>query len=49
MIINAGIRAIVYLSGYADRMSEEMLNQAGIKVRRLVQEDRTSADERAPR
>ncbi len=49
MIINAGIRAIVYLSGYADTMSEEMLNQAGIEVRRLVPEDQASADEGAPR
>ena len=36
MIINAGIRDIVYLDGYADAMSEEMLRQAGVAVRRLV-------------
>jgi dCMP deaminase len=36
MIINAGIRTIVYLAGYADAMSEEMLNQAGVAVRRFV-------------
>ena len=32
MIINAGITQIVYLSGYADAMSEEMLAEAGVDV-----------------
>ena len=32
MIINAGIRTIYYLSGYADAMSEEMLEEAGVDV-----------------
>jgi dCMP deaminase len=32
MIINAGIRTIYYLSGYADAMSEEMLKEAGVDV-----------------
>ncbi len=32
MIINAGIRTIYYHSGYADPMSLEMLNEAGIKL-----------------
>jgi dCMP deaminase len=41
MIINAGIRSIVYLSGYADSMSEDMLHQAEIAVRRLVPDDET--------
>ena len=45
MIINAGIRSIVYLSGYADAMSEEMLRQAGVTVRRLEGETETSLDE----
>ena len=35
MIINAGIKKIYYLSGYADSMSEEMLNEAGVKVYKL--------------
>ena len=35
MIINAGIKAIYYLSGYADSMSEEMLDEAGVKVIKL--------------
>lgn len=32
MIINAGIRTIYYLSGYADAMSKEMLMEAGVDV-----------------
>jgi len=32
MIINAGINQIIYLSGYADTMSEEMLAEAGVDV-----------------
>jgi deoxycytidylate deaminase len=35
MIINAGIQTIVYLSGYADSMSEAMLREAGVTLRRL--------------
>jgi len=34
MIINAGIQSVVYLSGYADGMSEEMFAEAGIVLRR---------------
>lgn len=36
MIINAGIRKIYYLSGYADEMSERMLDEAGIEVIQLT-------------
>jgi dCMP deaminase len=32
MIINAGIKKIYYLNGYADAMSEEMLQEAGVQV-----------------
>jgi len=32
MIINAGIKRICYHSGYADAMSEEMLEAAGIEI-----------------
>ena len=32
MIINAGISKIYYLSGYADQMSQEMLNEAGVEL-----------------
>jgi dCMP deaminase len=35
MIINAGISEIIYLSGYADEMSLEMLNEAGIQVNKF--------------
>jgi dCMP deaminase len=48
MIINAGIRTIVYLSGYADTMSEEMLCQAGITVRRFVADGRPGTDPGGP-
>jgi len=32
MIINAGIRKIIYLSGYADQMSMDLLEEAGVSV-----------------
>ena len=32
MIINAGIRKIYYLDGYADGMSKDMLHEAGVEV-----------------
>ncbi len=32
MIINAGIRRILYQSGYADDMSREMFGEAGVEV-----------------
>ena len=35
MIINAGIKKICYHSGYADTMSEEMLNEAGIDIKKI--------------
>ena len=35
MIINAGIRTIYYLSGYADGMSEEMLREAGVDILKI--------------
>ena len=35
MIINAGIKFIYYLSGYADTMSEEMLAEAGVGIVKL--------------
>jgi dCMP deaminase len=33
MIINAGIREIIYASGYGDELSREMLEEAGIPIR----------------
>ena len=35
MIINAGIIRVVYLQGYADDLSQEMIQEAGIEVSRL--------------
>ena len=32
MIINAGIRHVLYQSGYADNMSQEMFDEAGVEV-----------------
>jgi dCMP deaminase len=32
MIINAGIKKIYYQDGYADSMSEQMFQEAGIEV-----------------
>jgi dCMP deaminase len=33
MLINAGIREVVYLEGYSDSLSMQMLEEAGIEVR----------------
>ena len=33
ILINAGIREIVYSEGYADELSKELLTEAGIKIR----------------
>jgi len=33
ILINAGIREIVYSEGYADDLSKELLQEAGIKIR----------------
>lgn len=35
MLINAGIREIIYQDGYADTMTDEMLDAAGIKLTQL--------------
>jgi dCMP deaminase len=32
MIINAGIRRIVYLEGYPDALAAEMLGESGIEI-----------------
>lgn len=39
MIINAGIQRVVIRSGYPDKMSEDMINEAKIKLELLPQED----------
>jgi dCMP deaminase len=35
MIINAGINRICYAFGYADSMSEEMLKEAGVDIKKI--------------
>ncbi len=40
MLINAGVRRIVYLEGYADPLTEEMIREVGMEIVRL--------EERAP-
>jgi dCMP deaminase len=32
ILINAGVREVVYESGYADKLADEMLEEAGVKV-----------------
>lgn len=32
MLINAGIKKLIYMEGYADTLSEELINEAGIEV-----------------
>ncbi|MBI5343035.1 MAG: cytidine/deoxycytidylate deaminase family protein [Deltaproteobacteria bacterium] len=39
MLINAGVRRIVFVEGYADSLTEEMLREVGMELVRL--EDRT--------
>jgi dCMP deaminase len=41
MLINAGIRRIVYEQGYPDQLAEEMMEEAGIEVKRFEQPDHT--------
>ena len=38
ILINAGIKEIVYSEGYADDLSKELLDEAGIKMREYVPE-----------
>lgn len=42
MIINAGIREIFYLSGYADPMSGAMLAEAGVRLVHVTMADKGS-------
>jgi len=35
MIINAGIKEVIYEEGYDDPLAMEMLKEAGIKVKRF--------------
>ena len=38
MIINAGIKRIVFKGDYPDELSLEMINEAGIKLEKFVEE-----------
>jgi dCMP deaminase len=35
MIINAGIKRIIYKDGYMDKLAEEMITESGIEIERL--------------
>ena len=39
MLINAGIREVVYLEGYPDDLSMDMLDEAGIEVRIFTRDE----------
>jgi dCMP deaminase len=39
MIINAGIRKVVYREGYSDDLAREMITEAGIEVVQFVSDD----------
>ncbi|MFC1884730.1 cytidine/deoxycytidylate deaminase family protein [Thermodesulfobacteriota bacterium] len=36
MIINAGIYGIVFVDGYDDKLADEMLDEAGVKIERFA-------------
>ena len=36
MLINAGIKKIVFLDGYDDRLADEMLAEAGVETERFI-------------
>jgi dCMP deaminase len=40
MLINAGIKEICYMNGYPDKLSQEILGEAGVKIRKLTNECR---------
>ena len=35
MVINAGIKRVVYLSGYPDRLAEDMIRESGVVVEKF--------------
>jgi dCMP deaminase len=45
MLINAGIRRIVYEEGYPDPLAGEMITEAGIEVVRMVLEPQSTVEE----
>jgi len=46
MLINAGIRKVIYLEGYADQLSHEMLEEAGVEVLAFAELDIETSGER---
>ena len=44
MIINAGLKAIIYASGYADPMAIEMLEEAGVALIRFNGDDQEKSE-----
>ena len=44
MIINAGLKAIIYASGYADPMAVEMLEEAGVALIRFNGDDQEKSE-----
>jgi len=38
MIINAGIRRVVYLEGYSDQLAEQMIGESGVQVEKFGEE-----------
>jgi dCMP deaminase len=45
MLINAGIRRIVYEEGYPDALAAEMMTEAGIEVSRMALEPQPTVEE----
>jgi len=39
MIINAGIKKVVYREGYSDDLAREMITEAGIEVVHFISDD----------
>lgn len=40
MMINAGIKKIIYSDGYPDQLSQDMIAEAGIEMRQYIPENR---------
>lgn len=39
MLINAGIRKVIYLEGYPDTLAEEMIRESGIAVEKFIRDE----------
>jgi len=38
MVINAGIKRVVYLSGYPDQLAEDMIRESGVLIEKYQAE-----------